>query len=54
MKNWKTTVCGILAAVGVYLVNSEVGILNVVGQVLSVVGVALGGTLAKDHDVTGK
>jgi hypothetical protein len=54
MKSWKTTLCGVLAAVGVYLINNEVGILNVVGQILSVLGVALGGALAKDHNVSGK
>lgn len=54
MKSWKTTLCGVLAAVGVYLINNEVGILNVVGQILSVLGVALCGTLAKDHNVSGK
>jgi hypothetical protein len=48
MKDWKTTVCGIVAAVGAYLVNSQTGWLNVVGQVLSSLGVLLVGLQAKD------
>ena len=33
MKNWKTTVGGILAAIGSYLVNSQTGVVNVIGQI---------------------
>ena len=48
MKNWKTTVGGILAAIGSYLVNSQAGVLNVVGQIMQVVGVFLVGAMAQD------
>ena len=48
MKNWKTTVGGILAAVGSYLVNSQTGWINVVGQVMQVVGIFLVGAAAQD------
>ena len=48
MKNWKTTVGGILAAIGSYLVNSQVGVLNVVGQIAQVVGILLVGAAAQD------
>ena len=48
MKNWKTTVGGILAAIGSYLVNSQVGVLNVVGQIMQVVGIFLVGATAQD------
>jgi uncharacterized membrane protein len=48
MKNWKTTVGGILAAIGSYLVNSQVGVLNVVGQIMQVIGVFLIGATAQD------
>jgi hypothetical protein len=48
MKNWKTTVGGILAAVGSYLVNTQLGVLNVVGQIMQVVGIFLVGAAAQD------
>lgn len=48
MKNWKTTVGGILAAIGSYLVNTQVGILNVVGQIAQVIGIFLVGVVAAD------
>ena len=32
MKSWKTTVGGILAALGAYLVNSQTGVLNQIGR----------------------
>jgi len=46
--NWKTTIGGILAAVGSYLVNSQTGILNLVGQVAQVIGIFLVGAMAQD------
>ena len=48
MKNWKTTVAGVLAAVGQYLVNSQTGFLNILGQVMSAVGLLLLGHSAID------
>ena len=48
MKNWKTTIGGILAAVGSYLVNTQVGVLNVVGQIAQVIGIFLVGLTAQD------
>jgi hypothetical protein len=48
MKNWKTTLGGILAAVGSYLVNSQTGWINVVGQVMQVIGIFLVGATAQD------
>jgi hypothetical protein len=48
MKNWKTTVGGILAAAGSYLANSQTGALQVVGQVLQAVGLFLLGAVAQD------
>ena len=48
MKNWKTTLGGVIAAVGTYLTNSQVGMLNVVGQVLNIIGVLLLGGAAAD------
>ena len=48
MKNWKTTLGGILAAIGSYLVNSQVGWANVIGQVAQAVGLFLVGAAAQD------
>jgi hypothetical protein len=48
MKNWKTTIGGLLAAVGSYLVNTQIGVLNVVGQIMQVVGIFLVGATAQD------
>jgi hypothetical protein len=48
MKNWKTTMGGILAAVGSYLVNSQTGWANVIGQVMQVIGIFLVGLVAAD------
>ena len=48
MKNWKTTVGGLLAAVGSYLINSQTGWLQVVGQVAQAVGLFFLGAVAQD------
>jgi mannose/fructose/N-acetylgalactosamine-specific phosphotransferase system component IID len=47
-KNSKTTIGGILAAVGSFLVNSQTGVLNVIGQICQVVGIFLIGAMAQD------
>lgn len=47
-QSWKTTVGGILAAVGSYLVNSQTGVLNLVGQITQAVGLFLLGFSAQD------
>ena len=46
--NLKTTLGGILAAVGSFLVNSQTGTLNLVGQICQVVGIFLIGAMAQD------
>ena len=46
--NWKTTLGGILAAVGSYLVNAQTGWVNVVGQICQAVGLFFLGASAKD------
>ena len=46
--NWKTTIGGILAAVGSYLVNSQTGTLNLIGQISQVIGIFLIGAMAQD------
>ena len=46
--SWKTTVGGILAAAGTFLVNSQTGVLNLVGQIVQAVGLFLLGFSAQD------
>lgn len=48
MRNWKTTLGGVLAAAGTYLVNSEEGLLNLFGQVAQILGLFLVGYTAQD------
>ena len=50
MSNWKTTVAGILTAVGMYLQNNEDGTLKLIGQVLTFAGSILLGFMAKDFN----
>lgn len=47
--SWKTTVGGLLAAIGSFLVNSQTGALNLVGQICQAVGLFFLGASAKDH-----
>ena len=47
MKNWKTTLGGIIAAVGTYFQSQE-GWQHIIGQVLSAVGLLLLGHSATD------
>lgn len=49
MKNWKTTLGGVLAAVGAYMVNSQTGVMHLVGQVLQAVGLFFLGVSAQDQ-----
>jgi hypothetical protein len=51
MKNWKTTVSGILSALGV--IFPAVGLPAEIGQAVTVIGLALLSYFAKDKDVTG-
>ena len=53
MKSWKTTVAGAVAALGAYFVNLDDPIMQLIGQVLVVVGPVLMGMFAKDVNVTG-
>lgn len=51
MKNWKTTLSGILAAAG--QITPLFGVPAPVGQAISVLGLFLIGLFAKDSNVTG-
>jgi hypothetical protein len=53
MKNWKTTLSGIVASVGLALTNSPSPTTHIVGVILSSLGALLFGMSAKDKDVTG-
>lgn len=53
MKNWKTTVGGILSAAGIGLAGGGSGTLHIVGTILASVGALLMGGAAKDSNVTG-
>ena len=48
MKNWKTTVGGIVAALGVVCAAQDSPIMHLVGTVLAAVGVFLTGALGTD------
>ena len=48
MKDWKTTLSGVLAAVGGYLTESQTGWLHIVGQVVTAIGLLLLGYHATD------
>jgi hypothetical protein len=52
-KSWKTTLAGLLLAIGQFLVALEDPYLKLAGQVASAIGAFLLGAVAKDHDVTG-
>jgi len=54
MKNKKTTLGGILAAVGTALTASSNAVLHTAGVVMAAVGSLLLGSMAKDHNVSGK
>jgi hypothetical protein len=47
MKNWKTTLGGVIAAIGTYF-QSQQGWQNVLGQVMSAIGLLILGNSAAD------
>lgn len=51
MKNWKTTVFGIVSALGMVL--PFFGVSQPVAAAVQTIGVALLGAAAKDHNVSG-
>jgi hypothetical protein len=53
MKSWKTTVAGIITAIGVGFMQSDDPTLQLIGKILAVVGPIIFGITAKDADVTG-
>jgi len=48
MKNWKTTIFGVLAAAAFYLSNSTTGIVQEVSKIIATVATALGFCNAAD------
>ena len=54
MKNWKTTLCGAITALGVYFATvTDPPWLATVGQVMTGLGAFMTGMFAKDSNVTG-
>ena len=53
MKNWKTTLFGLITALGVGCIQSTDPTVQVIGKILAVVGPILLGLFAKDSNVTG-
>lgn len=51
MKNWKTTVSGVLSAAG--MIFPALGLPAELGQAVTVIGLFLIGIFAKDANVTG-
>lgn len=54
MKNWRTTLGGILAATGTAMQASEDHNIKLIGYVVGGIGLILLGGASKDHNVTGK
>lgn len=54
MKSYKTTISGLLASVGLILAENDNPIISAIGRIMEAVGLLLVGSLAKDHNVTGK
>jgi hypothetical protein len=53
MKSWRTTVAGIITAIGVGFSQSNDPTLQLIGKILIVVGPVIFGLVAKDSSVTG-
>jgi len=53
MKNWKTTVSGVVVAAGAGMVQASDPTVQMIGQIISVIGAILLGLFAKDSNVTG-
>lgn len=54
MKNWKTTVGGLLLAIGTPLSQSSDETLKYIGTIMTALGALILGLAAKDFNVTGK
>jgi acetyl-CoA carboxylase carboxyltransferase component len=53
MKSWKTTLFGAITAAGLGMSQSADGIVQVIGQIMAILGPVLLGVFAKDSTVTG-
>ena len=51
--SWKTTLCGLITALGVGCLQSTDPTLQLIGKILAVLGPILFGVVAKDFDVHG-
>lgn len=53
MKNWKTTLSGILTASGLSMQASSDKTVQLIGWIVAAIGAVLLGAVSKDHNVTG-
>lgn len=53
MKNWKTTLFGLLGAIGIALLSSADPTLHTIGTIMAALGLGGNGMTAKDNNVTG-
>lgn len=53
MKNWKTTLSGILTASGLSMQASSDKTVQLIGWIVAAIGAAFLGAVSKDHNVTG-
>jgi len=53
MKNWKTTLASIIAAIGVGFSNSDDPTLRTIGEIITIIGMVFFGFSSKDNNVTG-
>ena len=53
MKSWKTTVAGIVTAIGVGFSQSSDPTLQFIGKILLLIGPIIFGVVAKDFNVSG-
>lgn len=53
MKNWKTTLFGLILTAGAFLAQNTTGTSQTIGKAITLIGTAGIGFSAKDHDVTG-
>ena len=53
MKSWKTSLSGLLMAIGAALVKSDDHTITIIGQILLIIGPLLLGLSAKDSNVHG-
>lgn len=54
MRNWKTTLSGIVTTIGYSLAQNDNPTYKLIGEILTGLGLVFMGASGKDHDVTGR